>query len=90
MNKIELVAHVANEAKLTKADAERALNAVISGVTKTLAGGGTVALTGFGAFAVVDRAARVARNPQTGEEVQIPASRAPKFKAGSALKAAVA
>ncbi|SOZ12061.1 HU family DNA-binding protein [Cupriavidus taiwanensis] len=90
MNKTDLIAHIANEAKLNKSEAERALNAVIDGVTKTLAAGGTVAITGFGAFAVTNRAARVSRNPKTGEAVQVPASRAPKFKPGSNLKAAVA
>lgn len=89
MNKTDLIAHIANEAKLNKGEAERALNAVISGVTSTLAAGGTVAITGFGAFAVTKRAARVSRNPKTGESIQVPASRAPKFKPGSNLKAAV-
>lgn len=90
MNKQDLVAHIADEVGLSKAEAERALNAVISGVTQTLAKGGTVAITGFGAFAVVTRAARGARNPKTGEEIRIPAARVPKFKPGSNLKAAVA
>lgn len=90
MNKQELVAHIADEVGLSKAEAERALNAVIGGVTKTLAAGGTVALTGFGAFSVTKRAARVSRNPQTGEAIQVPESLAPKFKPGSNLKAAVA
>ncbi|XQM34234.1 DNA-binding protein HU [Cupriavidus sp. H19C3] len=90
MNKQELVAHIADEIGLSKSEAERTLNAVISGITKTLANGGTVALTGFGAFSVVRRAGRVARNPKTGEELTIPATRAPKFKPGSNLKAAVA
>ncbi|EHP39404.1 DNA-binding protein hu-beta, transcriptional regulator subunit beta [Cupriavidus basilensis OR16] len=90
MNKQDLIAHVADEAKLSKSEAERALNAVISGVTTTLAAGGTVALTGFGAFSVTKRAARVSRNPQNGEAIQVPESLAPKFKPGSNLKAAVA
>lgn len=90
MNKADLIAHIATEAKLSKIDAERALNAVISGVTNTLAAGGTVAITGFGAFAVVDRAPRVSRNPKTGETIAVPATRVPKFKVGSNLKAAVA
>ncbi len=89
MNKQDLIAHIATEAKLNKSEAERALNAVIGGVTKALATGGTVAITGFGAFAVANRAARVSRNPQTGEEVQVPAARVPRFKPGSNLKAAV-
>ncbi|UXC35138.1 HU family DNA-binding protein [Cupriavidus gilardii] len=89
MNKADLIAHIANEANLSKSEAERALNAIISGVTNTLAVGGTVAITGFGAFTVVDRAARVSRNPKTGESIDVPASRMPKFKPGSNLKAAV-
>lgn len=90
MNKADLIAHITTEAKLSKSDAERALNAVISGVTNTLADGGTVAITGFGAFAAVERAARVSRNPKTGETIAVPATRVPKFKPGSNLKAAVA
>ncbi|WP_404991350.1 HU family DNA-binding protein [Cupriavidus pauculus] len=89
MNKQELVAHVASEVGLSKAEAERALNAVIGGVTQTLAKGGTVAITGFGAFCVVTRAARGARNPRTGEDIRIPEARVPKFKPGSNLKAVV-
>lgn len=89
MNKAELVEYVAFEANLSKTEAARALDAMIQGVTNTLGAGGTVALTGFGAFSVAKRSARVARNPQTGESLPVAATVAPKFKPGSGLKAAV-
>ena len=89
MNKSELVAHIATSAGLTKAQATAALQAVETGVIETLTNGGEVALVGFGTFKVTDRAARTGRNPKTGEELQIAASKVPTFKAGKAFKEAV-
>ncbi|AIS93949.1 MULTISPECIES: HU family DNA-binding protein [pseudomallei group] len=89
MNKADLINHVAAETGLTKADSGFALEAVLEGITKALRKGGTVTLTGFGVFSVGARAARTGRNPATGEEIKIPASKAPKFKAGKGLKDAV-
>ena len=89
MNKSELIDHVAEAAGLSKADAGRAVEAVVSGITNALKRGDTVAVTGFGAFQVRDRAARTGRNPKTKETIQIPASKNPVFKAGKALKDAV-
>ena len=85
MNKAELIDHVAASADLSKAAAGAAVEAVISGVTGALSNGDSVSLVGFGTFSVSDRAARVARNPRTGEAINVPASKAPKFKAGKAL-----
>jgi len=89
MNKGELVAKIAEGADITKASAGRALDSFIDSVTAELAGGGDVALVGFGTYKVNDRAARVGRNPQTGAEIQIAAAKVPAFKAGKALKDAV-
>ena len=89
MTKPELVKAVAEQAGLTNKDADKAVSALISVVTSELAAGGKVQLIGFGTFEVVERAAREGRNPQTGETVKIKASKAPKFKAGKALKDAV-
>jgi len=89
MNKSELISAVAEESGLSKADAGRALDAVVASVTGALQGGDSVALIGFGTFSVKDRAARTGRNPQTGEAIQIKASKVPSFKAGKALKDAV-
>jgi DNA-binding protein HU-beta len=89
MNKTELINAMAEKAELSKKDAEKALNAFIDTVTKELADDGKVQLVGFGTFETSERAARVGRNPQTGEEMEIPASIVPKFKAGKALKEAV-
>jgi len=86
MNKSELIASIATGADISKADAERALNATISTITSELANGGEVALVGFGTFKVNDRAARTGRNPQTGATIQIAAAKVPAFKAGKALK----
>lgn len=86
MNKSELIASIATGADISKADAERALNATISTITSELADGGDIALVGFGTFKVSDRAARTGRNPQTGETIQIAAAKVPSFKAGKALK----
>ena len=89
MNKSELVAHIATSAGLTKAQATAALQAFETSVIDTLANGGEVTLIGFGTFKVTDRAARTGRNPKTGEEIQIVASKVPTFKAGKAFKEAL-
>lgn len=89
MNKAGLIAAVAEKAGLEKKDAEKAVNSVIEAVTETLAAGERVQLVGFGTFEVRQRAARKGRNPQTREEIMIPASKAPVFKAGKGLKDAV-
>lgn len=89
MNKTELVAAIADQADLSKKDAEKALTAVVDVVTEELRKGGKVQLVGFGTFEVSKRAARDGRNPQTGETMKIEACIAPKFKAGKALKDAV-
>ncbi|MCI2048996.1 MAG: HU family DNA-binding protein [Lachnospiraceae bacterium] len=86
MNKTELVAAIAEKAGLSKKDAEAALKAFTETVTKELKKGGKVQLVGFGTFEVAKRAAREGRNPQTGKAMKIKASKAPKFKAGKALK----
>jgi len=90
MNKSELIKHIASTASLTQAQATAALNALESGVTKALAAGEDVALIGFGTFTVKKRAARTGRNPKTGEELQIKATKVPSFKAGKGLKDSVA
>jgi len=89
MNKSELVDAIASEAGLSKADAARALNAATNAITSAMASGNGVQLTGFGSFVVRDRAARTGRNPQTGETIQIAASKVAAFKVGKTLKEAV-
>jgi DNA-binding protein HU-beta len=89
VNKAELIAAVAEESGHTKADAERAVNAVIAVIKQTLKKGDDVRVVGFGTFSVAKRAATTGRNPRTGEPIQIPASKQPKFKAGKELKDAV-
>lgn len=89
MNKSELIDMIAQNADLTKVAATRALDAVIQAITTSLKEGEPVTLVGFGTFAVKERAARVGRNPQTGAEIQIAASKIPSFKAGKTLKDAV-
>ena len=89
MNKSELINHIATSAGLTKAQATAALQAFETSVIDTLANGGEVTLIGFGTFKVTDRAARTGRNPKTGEEIQIAASKVPTVKAGKAFKQAV-
>ncbi|HRD73569.1 MAG: HU family DNA-binding protein [Lysobacteraceae bacterium] len=89
MNKQELIAAVAAQAELSKADAARAVDAFVSTISDALAAGDSVTLVGFGTFAVKARAARTGRNPQTGEEIKIKASKNPTFKAGKALKDAL-
>ena len=86
MNKTELVAAMAEQAQISKKDAEAALKAFTDVVTNELKANGKVQLVGFGTFEVSERAAREGRNPQTGETMTIEASKAPKFKAGKALK----
>ena len=89
MNKSELIDRIAESADLSKADAGRALDAAIEAITTALKNGEQVALVGFGTFVVKERAARTGRNPQTGEEINIAASKAPAFKPGKALKDAL-
>ncbi len=89
MTKAELVTFMAKEAGLTKASAEKALEAFIKGVTEALSKGDKVTLVGFGTFYVAERAERKGRNPQTKEEIIIPAAKVPKFKPGKLLKEAV-
>ncbi|MBN8701786.1 MAG: HU family DNA-binding protein [Bacteroidetes bacterium] len=89
MNKAELVDSIAKDSKLTKADAERALNAFITSTSKALKKGDRLALIGFGSFSVAKRAARIGRNPQTGKAIKIAAKKVVKFKAGSDLASKV-
>jgi len=89
VTKAEFVDQVADEAGLSKGDAGSAVDAFLDVVQETLKRGGEVNFTGFGKFSVADRGARQGVNPQTGERIQIPASRVPRFSAGSALKKAV-
>jgi DNA-binding protein HU-beta len=89
MNKSELIEAVASGADLSKADATRATDAVLEGISNALSQGDQVAIVGFGTFSVRERAARTGRNPQTGETINIKASKTPGFKAGKALKDAV-
>ena len=86
MKKVELIESVAEKAGLTKADAGRAVDAMVASITEALVKGDRVPLVGFGTFATSKRAARTGRNPQTGATVKIPARTAVTFKAGSALK----
>jgi DNA-binding protein HU-beta len=85
MNKAQLIEAIAKESKITKADAKKALGAVITATTKALGKGERVALVGFGSFSVSKRAARKGRNPQTGKEIKIAAKKVVKFKAGAEL-----
>jgi DNA-binding protein HU-beta len=89
MNKGELVDAIASEAKITKADSQRALEAFLSVTAKTLKKGDKVTLVGFGTFSVAKRAARTGRNPQTGKEIKIAAKKVAKFKAGAELASKV-
>lgn len=89
MNKTELIEAIAEKTDMAKAEAERAVSALLEIVTSTLQGGGEVALTGFGTFSIRRREARTGRNPQTGASIEIPAMTVPKFKAGKALKDAL-
>ena len=89
MNKIELVASIAEKAAISKKDAEKALAAFVDTVSGELKAGGKIQLVGFGTFEVRERAARTGKNPRTGEKIQIAASKNPVFKAGNALKDAI-
>jgi DNA-binding protein HU-beta len=89
MNKSELVKNIASDAGLSKADAARAVDSLLTTVEKRLRKGEDVSITGFGKFSVAKRGARTGRNPQTGEKVKIKASKTPKFSAGASLKQAV-
>ena len=86
MNKSELVAAIAEKAELSKKDAEKAVKAFTDTVAEQLKSGEKIQLVGFGTFEVAERAARTGKNPQTGAEIKIAACKAPKFKAGKALK----
>ena len=88
-NKADLIEGVASKTELTKKDATAAVEALFDVVTETLADGERVQVIGFGSFEVRDRAARKGRNPQTGDEIEIPATKVPAFKAGKGLKDAV-
>lgn len=88
MNKAELIAHVAKDSDLSKDAAEKAVDATFRNIERALRGGDTVRIVGFGNFQVAQRKASIGRNPRTGAEVNIPASRVPKFRAGKALKEA--
>jgi len=89
MNKAQLIELLAEQADLSKAQAERALKATLENIQEALAKGDAIQLTGFGTFSVNERAARTGRNPQTGQPIQIAAARIPAFKAGKTLKEAV-
>ena len=89
MNKTEIVAAISERAEISKKDAEKALKAFTNVVAEELKKGGKIQLVGFGTFEVAERAAREGRNPHTGETMTIAASKAPKFKAGKALKDAI-
>ncbi|MFL2813924.1 MAG: HU family DNA-binding protein [Candidatus Puniceispirillales bacterium] len=89
MNKNDLISSVAEASGLTKADAGRAVDGVFDSIASALSSGDDVRIVGFGSFSVANRAASTGRNPRTGEEIQIPASKQPKFKAGAPLKSAV-
>lgn len=86
MNKSELVSSIAEKSQLSKKDAEKALNACLESIEETLKNGDKVQLVGFGSFEVRERAERKGRNPQTKEEIIIPATKAPVFKVGKAFK----
>ena len=89
MNKSDLIEAIAESAEMTKADAGRAVDAVVTVITRALKKGDSVTLVGFGTFEVRKRGARTGRNPRTGEEIKIKAANNPAFKAGKALKDAV-
>ncbi|MBF0562750.1 MAG: HU family DNA-binding protein [Alphaproteobacteria bacterium] len=89
MNKNDLIASVASDSNLSKADAAKAVDAVFDAITSALKSGDEVRLVGFGTFNVSERAAGEGRNPRTGEKINIPASKQPKFKAGKGLKDAI-
>jgi len=90
MNKAELISATAEKAGLSKKDSEKALNALIETITEAMKSGDKVQLVGFGVFEVKERPARMGRNPRTKEQIEIPASKVPQFKAGKALKDTIA
>jgi DNA-binding protein HU-beta len=90
MNKSDLVQAVSEKAGVNKAAAEKAVNAVLDGISNALSKGDRVSLVGFGTFSVSERSARVCRNPRTGEKINVAATKVPKFKPGKALKDKVA
>ena len=90
MNKAELIAAVAEKTGLSKKDSEKAVSAAVDCIVETLVAGEKVSIVGFGAFDIKERGVRVGRNPKTREEIEIPATKVPFFKAGKALKDAVA
>jgi len=89
MNKTELIEAMADSADISKAAAGRALEGMVDAITNAIKSGDTVSVIGFGTFSLRERAARTGRNPKTGAEIQIPASKSPGFKAGKAFKDAV-
>jgi len=89
VNKSDLVSAVANNTGMSKSDAEKSVDGVFDAISGELQSGGEVRIVGFGTFSVADRKATTGRNPRTGEAIQIPASKRPKFKAGKGLKQAV-
>jgi DNA-binding protein HU-beta len=89
MTKADLVVKIADKANITKANAERALNAFLDTVESTLVSDGKLTLTGFGTFQVEERKARTGRNPRTGKQIQIPAGKVVRFRPGKLLKEAV-
>jgi DNA-binding protein HU-beta len=89
MNRADLVTRISKDAEITKRQAEKALNALVDSVQEALSKGDSVTLVGFGIFTVMSRAARKGRNPQTGREIFIPASKTAKFKAGKGLRQSV-
>jgi DNA-binding protein HU-beta len=89
VNKNDLITTVSNKTDLSKADAAAAIDGVFDAISEVLTGGGEVRLVGFGTFSITNRRATEGRNPRTGEKIQIPASKQPKFKAGKGLKDAV-
>jgi DNA-binding protein HU-beta len=89
MQKSELIETIAGDANISKAAADRALASLLNNITKALKGGDRISLVGFGTFSISKRAARMGRNPQTGAEIKIKASKVPKFSAGKSLKEAV-
>jgi DNA-binding protein HU-beta len=89
MNRADLVTRISKDAEITKQQAEKVLNALVDSVQEALSKGDSVTLVGFGTFTVMSRAARKGRNPQTGREIFIPASKTAKFKAGKGLRQSV-
>ena len=89
MNKTDLINSVAEQADISKKDASKAVDAVFDSITETLKKGDNIQLVGFGSFEVRERAARKGRNPQTGDEIEIPATKNPAFRPGKQLKDAV-